>query len=60
MKNSELIVVETYAEAEELGIETYGWNKDDILERNCVVDGELMYCIFVDSGSVDYIYFRKY
>ena len=53
-------------EAIELGVNDYGWDKSDILDRREKVsvkldDGTIqdleLDCIMVDSGSEDYIYY---
>lgn len=61
-------IVQNYNDAIKLGISDYGFNEDDILERKEKVTIEInneikeveLYCIFVDSGSNDYIYFLEY
>ena len=61
------LVAKNYECAVKLGKELYGWNEDDIVERkeklSLELDGKVtdleLPVVYVDSGSVDYIYYLK-
>lgn len=60
------VICEDNESAIKMGVEDYGWNENDILDRTEkvsvklengeIVDTELS-CIMVDSGSEDYIFY---
>ena len=65
----ENVVCETYEDAVNLATCDYGWDINNILEReeglslktdNGAIIYTIMNCIMVDSGSEDYIFFKKW
>ncbi len=59
-------VCENYEFALKMGIEDYSWKEEDVkegvdkvslkLESDEIIDTKLR-CLYIDSGSVDYIYY---
>ena len=74
-KNQEIVdtfqnkICENHDEAIEMGIEYYGWNEGDMLDRTEKVTFELesgeivdtkLDCIMIDPGSEDSIFYLHY